>query len=87
MNTNYEIVGGRRTGMTDLRKRLHEVSKLAAEKQCEFHWDDESTHHIIYIQNSKNERLFEERIISIGIELTKKIHAFLDIIEQKLNSL
>ena len=83
--TEYLIVSGRRTGMTDLKKRLAEMAKKAETKRVSFHWESNgSISHDIYLSNEKGERVFEETIISGNTEISKKIHAFLDIFETEL---
>lgn len=87
MTNNFVIVGGRRKGMTDLRKRGVEMDKLAQSKKVSYNWENEKSHYIIYIDNENGERIFEERVLTRGVNIVPKIHAFYDIFEKVIREL
>lgn len=87
MTNNFVIVAGRRKGMTDLRKRGVEMDKLAQSKKVSYNWENEKSHYIIYIDNENGERIFEERVLTRGVNIVQKIHAFYDIFEKVIREL
>jgi len=87
MTNRFVIVNGRRKGLTDLRKRLWSLETKFKEKGLFYEWDRQGSFYKISIKTDENKVLFEEVILTKGVELSKKIHAFLDIFENQLAKL
>lgn len=85
MAEQYTIVAGRSSSIKKVVKRVIEVQKAASQKKVYCAWDKNGPNsHDIKIESDDNRIIFEETVLSRGLNTAKKIHAFLDIFETEL---
>lgn len=81
---NITIQQGRSGGMTALRKRLSDFSKITSAKNIHVGWENNGSSYNIYIENNEKQRIFEEVVLTKGVKTVEKVHSFLDIFENEL---
>lgn len=85
MTKQYTIEAGRSSSIKKVVKRVIEVQKAATQKKVYFAWDKNGPNsHDIKIESDDSKILFEETVLSKGLNTVKQIHAFLDIFETEL---
>lgn len=80
---NTIIHQGRSGGMTALRKRLSEFSKITSDKNFHIGWENKGSHYEIYVEDNDKKRIFEEVVLTKGVVTVEKINSFLDIFENE----